>query len=158
MDVLELGPGTGPNFRYYPPSIRWTGIEPNTYLHAALTARGRVATDTAAIPTSTIDAVVCTLVLCSVQDPAEVLAETYRTLKPGGKFYFLEHVAAPEHSKLRRTQKFIQKPWSCIADGCDVCRDTLRLIEAAGFRQVDVERFTVTAGPASPHISGIAIK
>ena len=56
-------------------------------------------------PDSSFAAVIITLVLCSVQDQSAVLREVQRVLKPGGKFYFMEHVIAPEGSTLRRVQQ-----------------------------------------------------
>src|SRR6476660_5581232 len=32
-NVLEIGPGTGPNLTYYPRDIRWLGIEPNPAMY-----------------------------------------------------------------------------------------------------------------------------
>ena len=34
--VVEIGPGTGVNFRYYPFGVRWIGIEPNLHMHPYL--------------------------------------------------------------------------------------------------------------------------
>src|SRR5690242_6004104 len=65
-----------------------------------------------------VDAVVSTLVLCSACDPARVLREIRRVLKPGGRFVFLEHVAAPQGTRLRTVQRWIRPVWRRIADGC----------------------------------------
>lgn len=35
-NVLEIGPGTGPNLSYYPANIHWIGIEPNSFMHPYL--------------------------------------------------------------------------------------------------------------------------
>ena len=40
------------------------------------------------------DAVVCSLVLCSVQDPDGVLRQLFSMLRPGGELRYLEHVAS----------------------------------------------------------------
>ena len=40
---LELGPGTGANFRYLPAGCRWIGIEPNRHMHASLRKRAQEA-------------------------------------------------------------------------------------------------------------------
>src|SRR5215212_2141729 len=34
--VVEIGPGTGDNFAYYPAGIRWLGVEPNVFMHPKL--------------------------------------------------------------------------------------------------------------------------
>ncbi len=35
-DLLEIGPGAGPNLRYYPAGVRWLGVEPNPFMHPHL--------------------------------------------------------------------------------------------------------------------------
>ena len=40
------------------------------------------------------DAVVCSLVLCSVADPDDVLRQLFSMLRPGGELRYLEHVAS----------------------------------------------------------------
>ncbi|NIV75570.1 MAG: methyltransferase domain-containing protein, partial [Gammaproteobacteria bacterium] len=45
-------------------------------------------------PAGSFDTVLTTHVLCSVSDQGAVLAEVRRVLRPGGRFLFLEHVAA----------------------------------------------------------------
>ncbi len=166
--VLEIGPGAGPNLRYYPADVVWGGVEPNLHMHPYLyreAARlGRAITvipGTAdQIPRSdnSVDAVVSTLVLCSVPDVAATLAEITRVLKPGGRFLFIEHVAAPPGTRLYRLQRLIRPLWSAFADRCQPTRDTGAALDAAGFKRVRYQPFTVPAPIISPHIMGVATK
>lgn len=166
--VLEIGPGAGPNLQHYPAGIRWIGLEPNPYLHPSLRkeaarrgldAEVRAGTaERTGLPQASVDAVVATLVLCTVGDPAKALAEVRRVLKPGGRFVFVEHVAAPQGTRLRRWQRRVKPLWRRLADGCEPDRETWRAIEAAGFERVDYERFRMPAGLVSPHIAGVAVR
>ncbi|HEY3109294.1 MAG TPA: methyltransferase domain-containing protein [Chloroflexota bacterium] len=165
--VLEIGPGTGVNLAYLPDGVTWIGVEPNAYLRERLRARaaarpGLVAEVRAGtaerlpVPDRSVDAVVSTLVLCSVPDPGAALREVRRVLRPGGRFVFVEHVGAPPGTWLRRLQRAVRPIWSAVADGCHPDRDTLEAVERAGFADVRAERFRVSAGLAAPHVAGTA--
>ncbi|WP_036488459.1 class I SAM-dependent methyltransferase [Myxosarcina sp. GI1] len=168
-NILEIGPGTGPNLRYYPGDVRWLGIEPNTHMYPYLlqeAERVRLNIDikngTAErldVEDNSIDAVVSTLVLCSVENLSTVLQEILRVLKPGGRFFFLEHVAAPQKTRLRRIQNWIQPVWTVLGDGCHPNRETWIALENAGFKRVDYQHFRADV-PAivSPQIIGVAVK
>ena len=166
--VLEIGPGTGPNLLYYPSGIRWLGVEPNPYMYSYLQAAAEQAglevdlrsgtAEQLPADDNSMDTVVSTLVLCSVTDPERVLREVHRVLKPGGRFLFLEHVAAPPGTFLRRVQTFICPLWKLIGDGCHPNRDTGPFIEHAGFSEVTYENFRLPLGPVAPQIVGAAVK
>ena len=167
-DVLEIGPGTGPNLPYYPRDIHWIGIEPNPYMHSYLkkeaerlglnidlrsgTAERLDAED------NSIDAVVSTLVLCSVPDLPGTLQEVLRVLKPGGRFLFIEHVAAPQGTLLRKIQSGIKPIWKEIGDGSNPDRETWIALENAGFESVNYQHFEAPVPLVSPHIVGVATK
>jgi len=167
-DVLEIGPGGGPNFSYYAPDVRWVGVEPNPYMHpylrATAAAQGRAIdlrtgyTEALPVVDASMDAVVSTLVLCSVHDLAASLAEIRRVLRPGGKYVFIEHVAAPAHSTLRRWQDGVRPLWGMLADGCHPNRELWRNVEQAGFAQVEIEHFDISVPIVKPHIAGFAVK
>lgn len=167
-DVVEIGPGTGVNLPFYDPGIRWTGVEPNGFLHDPIAREATragiaatVVTGTAEqlpLPDDSADAVVATLVLCTVHDQAATFREIQRVLRPGGRFVFIEHVAAPPGSWTRRVQRLIRPLWSLAADGCQPDRDTLAAIRAAGFGRVDAESFTVPVPVVGPHVAGVAIR
>jgi SAM-dependent methyltransferase len=70
-----------------------------------------------------------TWVLCSVDDPLLALSEIARVLRPGGQFLFLEHVRAPDGSRLGRLQDLVQRPHRALAGGCHPNRRTAALIE-----------------------------
>lgn len=168
--VLEIGPGTGANLDYYPAGIRWIGVEPNPAMQPYLrdkakqlglkTAMRIGSAEQLAVPDGSIDAVVCTLVLCSVDSPPMSLREVQRVLKPGGRFLFIEHVAAPQGSTTRTIQNLLNPLWQVIADGCHPNRETWRDLEQAGFTSLTYEEFTLSEGMAAlmPIIAGVAVK
>jgi SAM-dependent methyltransferase len=168
--VLEIGAGGGANFAWYPADIDWIGLEPSRVrrrpLAATAAAHGHHApviaapAETIPLPDGRVDAVVSTVVLCSVADQARVLAEIQRVLRPGGQFVFFEHVAAPAGTWSRR----MQSCWAPISRrfdaGCDPGRDTGKAIAAAGFRAVQARRYSrrPAAGVYNPFIGGVAYR
>lgn len=137
--VLELGPGTGANFRYFPHGISWIGVEPVEEWHAVLRAHPdrpremRFSKTLAEVPIASVDTAVSSLVLCSVPNLRETLADIRRVLKPGGQFLCVEHIAAPRGS-FRRVLQYLIRPFTKIlGGGCDPVRDTAEAIARAGF-------------------------
>src|SRR5258708_33678544 len=92
---------------------------------------------------NSFDAVVGTLVMCSVRDPQRTLKEILRVLKPGGRYVFIEHVAAPRQSRTRRFQALVKPIWKLVSDGCEVDRETWATIQGAGFSRVQLDHFHV---------------
>ncbi|ORB83634.1 SAM-dependent methyltransferase [Mycobacterium kansasii] len=140
--VLEVGAGVGTNFAYYPQTVaEVVAVEPEPHL----TAKARAAAEGAPVPVVVIgdtaedfsagepfDAVVCSLVLCSVHDPIEVLLHLRSLLRPGGQLRYLEHVASA--GARGRLQRFVDATfWPRLAGNCHTHRDTERAIVAAGF-------------------------
>lgn len=168
--VIEVGAGTGLTFPHYPPTVtEVVAVEPEPHLRKlAGQAAGEgpvpiqvvdaVADDLPADDAS-IDAVVVSLVLCSVPDQAQALTEIRRILKPGGELRFYEHVVPrlrPVAQLMRLADATI---WPRIAGGCHCARDTAAAISAAGFAIEQLERFNFAQGalvPAVPHILGTA--
>ena len=146
--VLEVGAGIGTNFALYPTSVEEVvAVEPEP----RLAVRARAAAAGAAVPivvtgetveafsgAKPFDAVVCSLVLCSVQDPAIVLGRLYSLLRPGGELRYLEHVAsAGARGRLQRVADATL--WPRLLGNCHTHRDTERAILDAGFK-VDTSR------------------
>jgi SAM-dependent methyltransferase len=167
-DIVELGPGTGANLRYYRPGTRLVAIEPNPHMHPALarTAARRaisldlrpVGAEATGLPTGSVDAVVCTLMLCTVPDPVAALAEARRILRPNGRLLVIEHVAAPQGSLLARLQRLLQPGWKWAFKGCDLCRPTGALLATAGFATIELDRYRLRSlfVPVNEQVAGVA--
>ncbi len=130
------------NFSHYENTARVLVIEPDVSM-----ARGaekklrasqakvelRIADDSFldSLPDESVDAVVLTLVLCSVEDPAVTLNRVKHVLKEQGALVLIEHVRSM--GAFGRFQDVIAPPWRRAADGCHINRDTETFLSEAGF-------------------------
>jgi ubiquinone/menaquinone biosynthesis C-methylase UbiE len=169
-EVLEIGAGTGANLRYLARGTRVLACEPNACMHAALRSRAQRhgvdlevhagGAERLPVPTGSVDAVIASLVLCTVEDPRAVLDEIVRVLKPGGRFICIEHVAACPGTLTARLQRWLHRPWSWLFEGCHTHRDTGRMLQEAGFASVAVEKFTWRSMfvPVRPQIAAVCTR
>ena len=163
--ILEVGAGTGANLSHYPSTVEKLVLtEPDPHMRRRLAARGAEVVDASAealpFADGSFDAVVCTLVLCTVGDPDRALGELHRVLVPGGKLVFLEHVAAEEGTRRRRWQHRIDPLWNRVMGNCHLARRTEESIARAGFRITQVTRESMRkAMPlVRPTIRGEAVR
>jgi SAM-dependent methyltransferase len=168
--VLEVGAGNGLNFAHYPASVTEViAAEPERHLRALALEAAREApipvhvVDAVAerlpFEAGDFDAVVLSLVLCSVVDVEAALEEVHRVLRPGGELRFFEHIASPRTS-LRAVQRSADATlWPRVSGGCHLARESDRLIEAAGFEIERCARFGFRIPPLDPpktHVLGVA--
>jgi SAM-dependent methyltransferase len=129
-------------FELYPDTVtEVVAVEPEHRL--AVLARKAAATAPVPITVSTdtveqfaaaepFDAAVCSLVLCSVDEPDRVVHQLLSLLKPGGELRYLEHVASS--GARGRLQKIADATlWPRVAGNCHTHRHTEQTIVNAGF-------------------------
>ena len=168
--VLEIGAGNGLNFRHYPDSVsEVVAVEPEPFLldrarevslleDMAVTLL-RATAERLPFQNQSFDAVVCSLLLCSVTSIATALAEVRRVLRPDGELRFYEHVAA-ESRQHRLLQRWSNPVWRRVAGGCSLICDAEHEIGSAGFQVIRCNRFDFrpsrTGVLTSPHVLGVA--
>lgn len=168
--VLDLGAGSGASMRYLQRGSKVIAVEPNPHMHGFLARRAAAhglaidihAAGGEAMPLedASVDAVICSLVLCTVPDPEATAREVRRVLRPGGRFICIEHVADPPDTWVGRIQRWVFRPWRWFFEGCHTHRDTEQTLRAAGFSKLHVERFRWASAfvPVRPQIAAVAVK
>jgi len=170
-DVLEIGLGSGGNLPYYPKTIqRLTAVEPSSGMHERAKNRvietGRTVEwhqakgEQLPFEEGRFDTVVTTQLLCSVEDVDKVLKESFRILKPGGQYHFLEHVISKE-PKICKWQYRLNGLHKIVACGCELIKDIEQSIRDSEFEVKDFHQIPLFAGldqKIYPFIRGIAIK
>ncbi len=165
--TLEIGAGTGANIGLYPEAVEELILaepfEPmRRRLQRKLAASGLHAStldasaESIPLPDDSLDTVVSTLVLCTVDFPDRALAEISRVLRPGGQLLFIEHVRSGS-PRLARWQDRLEAPWRRFGAGCRCNRDTLATIGATGFAHTEEEiRWPGVPPIVSPLVTGRA--
>lgn len=156
-EVLEIGAGTGLNLACYPETVsRLVLSEPDGFMRDKLQEKitgGQPNTEVTAcsaehlnFPDHSFDAVVSTLVLCSVDHLDAALKEIRRVLRPGGQLFFLEHVHT-DHPGINFWQCTLEPLWKRACGNCHLTRKTGEGISAAGFELDEVADLRMTGAP-----------
>lgn len=156
--VLELGIGGGLNLAFYDPVqvTSVTGVDPSEGLRRRALAAARPSglsvevrdgvAENLPFEDGAFDTIVCTFTLCSVRDPARVLAEARRVLKAGGELLFSEHGLSPD-AAVQRWQRRLEPIQIRLAGGCHLTRPVAASIAAAGFAIAGVETMYLPGAP-----------
>lgn len=155
--VLEIGAGTGLNFKHFEEAECVLAIEPDPHMlsHAVPRVRNCAALTQARaeelpFPDNSFDTVVSTLTFCTIGDPLKAAEEIRRVLRDDGCFYFAEHPVAEERF-LAGAEKIVTPLWKRIAGGCHLDRDILSCFRKAGLNIAEIVRLDsfFVAGMAS---------
>jgi len=171
-DVLEIGFGTGATLPFYNREIvrSLSVVDPSSSMNKRATEiinrlNWSITIDALAgehLPYAdqTFDCVVSSLTLCSVSDPPQVLAEIWRVLRPGGTLRYFEHVASDDPQR-RKWQDRLNPVQRVVGVGCNLNRDTVGLMRAAGFVVGSVPQQIEPSFPFAaylPFVEGVAQK
>lgn len=171
--VLDLGAGTGAMFPYFAdaarvaPDLAVHALDPDPHMRRRAQRRADaldldvriLEADAGALPYAedAFDAVVASLVLCTVPDVDAALAEVARVLAPGGELRFLEHV----HGRgwYGRVQDAVTPAWRVAAAGCHLNRETGRTLRShTAFEVAEFERFSPPVPPVTPFVRGRLVR
>ena len=153
-DVLEIGFGSGLNLPYYDADrIRKIyGLEPSEGMRRKaqpnVDASGLdvefidLPGEEIPLEPRSIDTVLVTFTLCSIDDAVTALEGMRDVLKPGGQLLYCEHGAAPDRG-VRRWQDRLNPGWRRVSGGCNMNRDIPQLIASTGFRITTDERMYI---------------
>ncbi len=157
--TVEVGSGTGLNLPHYPGDLdELVLVEPDAAMRSRLRKRMRRSGRQARLVDApaehlpfadgSVDVVVSTFVLCTVEAPDLALREIARVLRPDGQLLFIEHVRS-ESPALARWQDRLAGPWCRFARGCRCSLATAELIATCGF---DFEHVRETSWRGMPPI------
>jgi len=147
--VLEIGFGAGANLPYYTDDVsKLFALEPNkklfeiptgsrqTTFEVSLIATGA---ENISLPNNSIDSIICTWTLCSVDDVKKVVNELHRILKPAGKVIFIEH-GKSQSTAIGILQNLTNSIWKRCAGGCNLNRTYFSYFTEAGFAFEEVQQ------------------
>ena len=148
--VLEIGFGTGLNLSHYSENVaKLIAIDANKGMNRLAQKRIDAANIEVAfeilngenlpMEDNSFDSVVCTWTLCSIRKVEKAIEEIHRVLKPGGKFFFIEH-GLSEEDKVKVWQNRLTPIQKIIADGCHLNRNMEQLV-GNKFSNLTLSRF-----------------
>lgn len=153
-DVLEIGFGSGLNLEHYDRHRvrRLWGLEPAPGMRRlaakAIRATGLdvelIETPCEEIPLDddSVDTVLMTYTMCSIEQLAPAMESVRRVLKPTGQLLFCEHGKAPDDN-VYKWQERLNPVWRRFSGGCNMHRDIPAILQQSGFRIEDDNRMYI---------------
>jgi len=164
--VLEIGFGTGLNLPHYPESVcSLLALDPNPGMERWARPRieaSRIRVEPVSLregvhlplEDASLESVVSTWTLCSIRQVEKALAEIARVLKPGGRFFFIEHGLSPDPD-VAVWQHRLNRLHTWVLDGCCLNRDIPGLINDQDLNIEHCRRFYM---PDSWKVSGYTFR
>jgi SAM-dependent methyltransferase len=159
-NVLEIGAGSGLNLPFYDAAkvTKLTCVEPSAELWAKANITGmpfpiqhiQSTAESLEIEEQSLDTIVLSYTLCTINNTTTALSSMRRLLKPDGKLLFCEHGIAPDPSTAK-WQRYLRPLWHAIGGGCHLDRPIPKIIEQEGFRIVWMKTMYL---PSTPKIIG----
>ncbi len=155
--VLEIGAGTGLNFKHFENADCVLAIEPDPFMLKRAVPRVKTCAaltqaraEELPFPDKSFDTVVSTLTFCTIGNPLKAAQEIKRVLKDDGCFFFAEHPIA-DKPFLANAERLVTPLWKKLAGGCHLDRDIVSYFEAGGLRISEIIRLDsfFVAGKAS---------
>ena len=157
--VLEIGAGSGANFPFYDPQRvgKLYALEPNHGMRRLAARRLPPALDTEFIdlpgeriplPDDSVDTVVSTFTLCTIDGIQEAILGLRRVLRQQGQFLFFELGLSPD-ATVQRWQRILEPAGRWLFQGLRLTRDIPALIEKGGFRMDQLESGYIAPSPRS---------
>ena len=150
--IIDVGSGTGANFKYFNAEAEVLAVEPALemlnkskekiqgknikLIHLGINDE---ALENYFEPKS-IDAIVCTLVLCTIPNPELAISNLKKWLKPDGKLIIIEHICSEKSFNLK-FQNLVNPVWKKFAEGCNLNRNTENLLAESGFKSENATTF-----------------
>jgi len=153
-DVLEVGFGSGLNLPHFDRDKvrRIWGLEPSSGMRkiaAEAIAASSLDVELIDLPgeeipldDNSVDTVLITYTLCTIDDMASALEGMRRVLKPGGQLLYCEHGKAPDRNVVK-WQERLNPAWKKISGGCNMNRDIPEILADAGFEIGDDNRMYI---------------
>jgi len=149
--VLEVGVGSGANFVHYRPAqvSKLYALEPNPgMIRLAKEQQQGLELDVEyldlpgeriPLDDSSVDTVVSTFTLCTIDAVQDAISEIRRVLKPGGQFIFIELGRSPDLS-VQHWQKLLEPVVHWMYAGLHITRDIPHLITEGGLKMEQLDR------------------
>lgn len=152
--VLDVGSGTGVNFEYFNDKVKVFAVEPSKpMLDKSIQKINNKNIELInldindeklnnKISENSLDAIVSTLVLCTIKNPDKAIDNFKKWLKPDGKLIIIEHIHSNKKSKAR-IETLLNPLWKIFAEGCNLTRHTDELIKSKGFTPLEEHYFKI---------------
>ncbi len=168
--VLEIGIGSGINLPFYdaskvshiwgldPSEEMWSIAKKKSALQGVELEYIKAGAEDIPLDSQSVDTVLITYTLCTIQDVLISLSEMRRVLKNNGKLVFCEHGMAPDRG-VRRWQNVMNPVWKQFSGGCNLNRLIPDLIKEGGFQIKKMETMYIPGlKPLSFNYWGVAIR
>ena len=99
---------------------------------------------------NSVDTIVITYTLCSIDETETALKEFHRVLKSDGTLIFCEHGQSPDRNILN-WQNRINPIWGKLFGGCNINRDIPNILKESGFKINTLDQMYL---PSTPKIVG----